>query len=84
MIVAVRKGGYRKKGPKIINYRNYAKFCAEDFRKDLYNQTFHFIHFIFTYLNRVKLSIVYTKLFYKLPCTKKKMQPKYLQYEYTQ
>ena len=38
MIVTVLKGGYRKKGPKIINYRNYAKFCAEDFRKDLFDQ----------------------------------------------
>ena len=38
MIVTVLKGGYRKKGPKIINYRNYAKFCAEDFRKDLCDQ----------------------------------------------
>ena len=38
MIVTVLRGGYRKKGPKIINYRNYAKFCADDFRKDLYDQ----------------------------------------------
>ena len=35
MIVPVIKGGYRKKGPKIITYRNYTNFCAEDFRKDL-------------------------------------------------
>ena len=34
MIVTVLKGGYRKKGPKIITYRNYTNFCAEDFRKD--------------------------------------------------
>ena len=38
MIVTVLKDGYRKKGPKIINYRNYPKFCAEDFRKDLCDQ----------------------------------------------
>ncbi len=38
MIVTVLKGGYRKKGPKIIAYRNYAKFCADDFRKDLCDQ----------------------------------------------
>ena len=38
MIVTVLKSGYRKKGPKIITYRNYAKFCAEDFRKDLCDQ----------------------------------------------
>ena len=29
MIVTALKGGYKKKGPKIIRYRNYAKFCAE-------------------------------------------------------
>ena len=28
----------RKKGPKIIRYRNYAKFCAEEFRKDRCDQ----------------------------------------------
>ena len=44
MIVTVLKGGYRKKGPKIINYRNYAKFCEEDFRKDLYNQILSELH----------------------------------------
>ena len=38
MIVTVLKGGYRKKGPKIITYRNYTNFCAEDFRKDLCDQ----------------------------------------------
>ena len=38
MIVTVLKSGYRKKGPKIITYRNYANFCAEDFRKDLCDQ----------------------------------------------
>ena len=31
MIVTALKGGYKKKGPKIIRYRNYAKFCAEEF-----------------------------------------------------
>lgn len=35
MIVTVLKGGYRRKGPKIITYRNHTEFCAEDFRKDL-------------------------------------------------
>ena len=38
MIVTVLKGGYRKKGPKIITYRNYTKFCAENFRRDLCDQ----------------------------------------------
>ncbi len=38
MIVTKDIGGYRKKGPKIIAYRNYAKFCADDFRKDLCDQ----------------------------------------------
>ena len=33
---------------------------------------FHFIHFIFTYLDRVKLQLYIHKLLYKLPCTKKK------------
>ena len=38
MIVTVLKGGYRKKGPKIITYRNYTNFRADDFRKDLCDQ----------------------------------------------
>ena len=38
MIVTALKGGYKKKGPKIIRYRNYAKYCAEEFRKDLCDQ----------------------------------------------
>ena len=38
MIVTALKGGYKKKGPKIIRYRNYAKFCAEEFRRDLCGQ----------------------------------------------
>ena len=29
---------YRKKGPKIITYRNYTKFCAEYFKRDLCDQ----------------------------------------------
>ena len=31
-------GGYRKKGPQIITYRNYTNFCAEGLRKDLCDQ----------------------------------------------
>lgn len=38
MIATVLKGGFRKKGSKIIAYRNYTKFCAVDIRKDLYGQ----------------------------------------------
>ena len=35
MIVTVVKGGFVKRGPKIINYRDYSKFNIESFRKDL-------------------------------------------------
>ena len=35
MIVTVVKGGFIKRGPKIINYRDYRKFDIYSFRKDL-------------------------------------------------
>ena len=35
MIATVVKGGFIKRGPKIINYRDYRKFDIDSFRKDL-------------------------------------------------
>ena len=35
MVVTVVKGGFIKRGPKIINYRDYRKFDIDSFRKDL-------------------------------------------------
>ena len=35
MIATVVKGGFIKRGPKIINYRDYRKFDIDRFRKDL-------------------------------------------------
>ena len=37
MIVTVLKGGYVKRGPKIITYRDYSRFSAVDFRAHLSN-----------------------------------------------
>ena len=38
IIATALNGGYRKEGPKISRYRNYAKFFTEDLRKDLCEQ----------------------------------------------
>ena len=35
MIVTVLKGGFVKRGPKIVTYRDYSKFSAVDFKQDL-------------------------------------------------
>ena len=35
MIVTVAKGGFIKRGPMIINYRDYRKYDIHKFRKDL-------------------------------------------------
>ena len=35
MIATLVKGGFVKRGPKIINYRDYSKFNIESFRKNL-------------------------------------------------
>ncbi len=35
MIVSMLKGGFSKRGPKIIAYRDYSAYCAVDFRSDL-------------------------------------------------
>ena len=35
MVATVVKGGFIKRGPKIINYRDYRKFDIDSFRKDL-------------------------------------------------
>ena len=34
MIVTVLKGGFVKRGPKIVTYRDYGKFSAVDFKQD--------------------------------------------------
>ena len=36
MILTVLKGGFLKRGPKHINYRDYRKFSIENFREDLH------------------------------------------------
>eukprot|EP00794_Sanderia_malayensis_P004297 gene4297-biopygen3488 len=38
MVVTVLKGGYVKKGPKIITYRDYSRFSAEHFRIQLFKK----------------------------------------------
>ncbi len=38
MVVTVLKGGYVKKGPKIITYRDYSRFSTEHFRIHLFNK----------------------------------------------
>ena len=35
MIVTVLKGGFVKKGPKIVTYKDYSKFSAVDFKENL-------------------------------------------------
>eukprot|EP00493_Phyllostaurus_siculus_P026782 UN27128 len=37
MVVTFLKGGYVKRGPKLITYRDYSRFNTEDFRTHLYN-----------------------------------------------
>ncbi len=37
MVVTVLKGGYVKRGPKLITYIDYSRFNTEDFRTHLYN-----------------------------------------------
>ena len=36
MIITVLKGGFLKRGPKLINHRDYRKFSIDNFRKDLH------------------------------------------------
>ena len=35
MIVSILKGGFNKRGPRIITYRDYSAYCAVAFRTDL-------------------------------------------------
>ena len=37
MIVTVLKGGFVKRGPKILTCRDYSKFSAVDFKENLVN-----------------------------------------------
>ena len=46
MIVTILKGGFVKRGPKIIIYRDYKKFDVNTFRDDLKDSLTHYSIFI--------------------------------------